>query len=100
MKTSIPRQLLVLCIFVFSILCGFQVGALYAAKPYRALAASAPNGLEFSQIAVQQSRTLMIVSFAALGVSLLGFGLMLVARFRKNEPNQSSQPLRASGPLG
>ena len=94
MKNSRSPQISIICNFALSLLCSFQIGALYAAKPYRALATSAPSRLEFTQIAVRQSHTLMLVSFAAVVFSFLSLGSLLYARFRKKEPVHFPVPSR------
>ena len=91
MKTTLPYQLFILCTFVAAMLSSFQLGAHYTGGPYRAWYAnasniSARNGVEFTQIGVQQSQTLLIASSIACGFSFLGLGLLLFQHFRRKDP--------------
>jgi len=86
MKTSVPRQLALFCSVALALLNSFQIGAYYAASPYRALLASVPTRLEYTQIAVQQSHTLLLVSSASVCFSFLALGFLLYARFQKKPP--------------
>jgi hypothetical protein len=86
MKISLPLQLFLLCSFAIAILSSFQIGSLLAARPYRALAASVPDRLAFTQIGVQQSQTLLMVSYASVGFSLLGIGCLIYHLTRRKDP--------------
>lgn len=92
MKTSIPLPLFLFCSVVISILSSFNIGVHYAAKPYRALAASAPDRLAFLQIGLQQSQTILLVSCVCVGFSLLGIGCLLHHLTRRKEPVHLLQP--------
>ena len=97
MKSPLPVQLFILCSFALSILWSFQIGVSYAAKPYRAWFANSASRVEFTQIGVQQSHTQLLVSYSAVGLSLLGLGFLLFHLFRKKKPIHLPVPTRGSG---
>jgi hypothetical protein len=88
MKSSIALQLFLFCSVVISVLNSFNIGVHYAAKPYRSMVASVPipDRLAFTQIGVQQSQTLLLVSYACVGFSLVGIGCLLYYLTRRKEP--------------
>jgi hypothetical protein len=86
MKTSIPLLLSSLCYFVMVTLSCFTIGAHYGASPYRALVAQLPDRGAFLQIGLQQSQTLLLVSYITVGFSALGLAAMIYGLVRRKAP--------------
>ncbi len=94
MKTSIPQQISIFCWFVVTAMSCFQLGVSYAVKPYRAWFSGEQSGVAFTQIGVQQSQTMLLASYAAVGFSLLGLCSLLWHLLRRKEPIQLLVPAR------
>jgi len=94
MKASTPHLLHTVCLSVVLLLSCFQLGSNTAAAPYHALAATSPTRLDFTQIEMQRTRTMLYLSYAAFGFSVLGFGLLLYGALRRKPPVHFAAPQR------
>jgi hypothetical protein len=94
MKASTPQLLYIVCASVVLLLSSFRLGSSYTAAPYRALAATSPTRLDFTQIEMQRTRTMLYVSYVAFGFSALGFGFLLYAALRRKPSVHFATPQR------
>ena len=98
---SYLKQFSIFCCACWVMLGAFQLGALCAASPYRALVASNGTKQAFLQLAMEQTHTLYIVAIIAVVFSLIYF-VTLVIRWlqEKKASNQSAHPTLAKSQLG
>ena len=67
---------------LFTIVCVFQIGAYYGARPYRDLTSASSTKAELVRIAAEQGRASVLISALAVGLIFISAALLVAENFR------------------